>query len=184
MPYSVTPVCWLHGRSLIWWWLSPEPLLNQTVVQPPLLPSTVTDSSADSTVSGLPGEMLHAVLGHYIWPLSRMHTFTLPNCAEIWFFLCHRWWRKDLKRVLQVQHETHVDWHWLAGSLYGAKKKEWLAESLFWTAKSISAGTAPETTKIYLKNIKHKNNQLSFMFSFHFLFTFYDGRHICLLSLQ
>lgn len=33
---SVTPVCWLLQRSLLWWWVSAKPISNQTVLQPPI----------------------------------------------------------------------------------------------------------------------------------------------------
>lgn len=59
---STTPVCWL-----LWWWLSvksAKTVLNQTAVQPSLLPSTVIDSLADGCVGSRAEETLRDALDY------------------------------------------------------------------------------------------------------------------------
>ncbi len=76
------PVCgWCHTGhwSLV---LSTLTVIN---LQPLLLPSSGTDSSADSAVRSQSGETLCGV-GFYIWTMTRTHTIYLFDCVEIWSF--------------------------------------------------------------------------------------------------
>lgn len=77
-----TPICWPLWRSLLQWWLSgkwAKPHLNQTVVQPPPLLSTVIESSADSAVSSPAGE----TLGFYNWTTSRRTHLLSLLCGNL-----------------------------------------------------------------------------------------------------
>ena len=68
----------------LWCWQSVKSaqlLLNQTLVQPPLLPPSVT---VCSTVSSTAGEALCGALGFYNKSVSRVQPFTSSDFVEIW----------------------------------------------------------------------------------------------------